>query len=204
MDSVSKYLPDVVPYLRTNPLLIRNPRCGNFCQVSFHTCDEEMDWASVRGQDNNNKQTWVEREAVITKTIPAPLTVPLLPEPGCKSLSVSFSPSSHAFRDTGSEHVPIWVLLQGNIWIRETGLKKFRVILEEVIKREGRVRLGKWKERLNSLFLSNQNHLQPQKQVLIAVDAKGIFSMFKAESIIFCCSFQTFCLSSNLPNTSLS
>lgn len=85
-----------------------------------------MDWASVMGQDNNNKQTWVESEAVITKTIPAPLTVALLSEPGCKSLSVSFSLSSHTFRDTGSENVPMWVLVQGNSWIRETGLKKFR------------------------------------------------------------------------------
>lgn len=163
-----------------------------------------MDWASVRGQDNNNKQTRPESEAVITKTIPAPLTVALLPEPGCKSFSVSFSLSSHTFRDTGSENVPVWVLVQGNIWIRETGLKKFRSSWRKLSKREGGVRLGKGTERLNSLFPSNQNHLPPQKQVLIAVDAKGIFSMFKAESIIFSAFFQTCSLSSNLPNTSLS
>lgn len=160
-------------------------RCGNVCQVFFHTCDEERDWASIRRQDNNNKQTWIESKAVITKTIAAPLTVALSPVPDCKSLCVSFSLSSHTFGDTGSENKPTWVLVQGNIWIRETGLKKFSHFGGSFQKRwEWRAGPGKREGRLNSLFLSNQKHLQPQKHILIAVDAKGMFSMFKAESII--------------------
>lgn len=138
-----------------------------------------MDWASVRGQDNNNKQTQAESEAVITKTIPAPLTVALLPEPGYKSLSVSFSLSSHTFRDTGSENVPIWVLVQGNIWIRETGLKKFRPSWRKLSKREGGVRLGKGTERLNSLFLSNQNHRRLKSRSWLRWTPKAYFPCSK-------------------------
>lgn len=124
---------------------------------------------------------------MITKTVKAPLTIALFPAPDCKSLCASVSLSSHTFGDPGSENKPIWVRGQGNIWIRETGRKKFRVLSEEVFKRDGSGVLGpgKRKGRLNSLFLSNQKHLQPQKHILIAVDAKGMFSVFKAESIIF-------------------
>lgn len=204
MDSISKYLTDVTLHLRMSPLSIRNPCYGNVCQVFFHTCDEEMNWAPARGRDNNNKQTWSYKQGSSNKNNPSPLTVALLPAPGCKSLCVSFSLSSHTFRDMGSENVPIWVLVQGNIWIRDTGLKEFRVTSEEVIKGDGSAGPGKWKGRLNFVFLSNQKHLQPQKQILIAADAKGIFFMFKVESIIFSPSFQTCSLASNLPNASLS
>lgn len=52
-----------------------------------------------RGQDNNNKQIPLKSKAVITKTISGLLDSPLLPAPGCKSLSVSFFPAhTHAER----------------------------------------------------------------------------------------------------------
>lgn len=54
-----------------------------------------------------------------------------------------------------------------------------------------------WEEQFHFLFCSNHKHLQLQNHILIAVAAKGIFSVFKAESILFSPSFSTYGHSSN-------
>lgn len=203
MDSISKYLTDVTLHLRMSPLSIRNRAMVMSARSSFTLAMRK--WIEHQQGDETItiNRHGATSKVVVTKTTPAPWRL-LSFQRQVANHCVSFSLSSHTLRDMGSENVPVWVLMHGNVWIRDGGLKKLRVTLEEVIKGDGSAGLGKWREWLNFVFLSNQKHLQPQKQILIAADAKGIFFMFKVESIIFLPSFQTCSLASNLPNASLS
>lgn len=107
-----------------------------------------------RGQDNNNKQIPLKSEAVITKTISGLLDSPLLPAPGCKSLSVSFSPSSHTCREIKELKMwPMWIIVLGIIWIRDRSKESQRHLGGSFQEMGGCVRPGICKGRTISFFI---------------------------------------------------